>query len=456
MTTQTLRTADPYDTPVAGFDWTIAEAELGYRHGEPLNIGWYCSDRICRLGLARKRALIWEDFAGNARTYTFDDLRVLSNTVARFLTALGIAPGERVCLFMDRVPELYLGFLGILKMGGVAQPLFSAFGEESLWTRLDDAGTAAILTQRKHLGKVRRIRARLPALRHVIVVDADGTPLHDRERALALDSEPPGGRVRGLSLRPRDAFGAPLHLRHDGIPEGRAARPLLAHLAVPHGEVGARPAAGRHLLVQRGSGLGDRHVVRDHRPLVERHDPGRARRGVQRAWLVRFIERHRVTVWYSAPTAIRLLMREGTRARAQFDLSSLRHLCSVGEPLNAEAVLWSREAYGPPFHDTFWQTETGCIVITNFPGMPIKPGSMGKPFPGITAAVLDPRTFEPVTETGRVGLIALRPGWPSMMRGYWNNPTGMRRSSGTAGISAATAPASIPTATSGSSAATTT
>jgi len=131
-----------------------------------------------------------------------------------------------------------------------------------------------------------------------------------------------------------------------------------------------------------------------------------------------------VTVWYSAPTAIRLLMREGVALTRKFDLGSLRHLASVGEPLNPEAVVWSKQAFGRPFHDTFWQTETGCIVISNFPGMPIKPGSMGKPFPGITATVLDAKTFEPVAVPGGVGLIALRPGWPSMMRSYWGNPAG--------------------------------
>jgi acetyl-CoA synthetase len=135
-----------------------------------------------------------------------------------------------------------------------------------------------------------------------------------------------------------------------------------------------------------------------------------------------FLERHRVTVWYSAPTAIRLLMREGTALARRFDLRSLRHLCSVGEPLNPEAVVWSQEAFGKPFHDTFWQTETGSIVISNLPGMPVKPGSMGKPLPGITATVLDPQTLEPYAQPGKVGLIALRPGWPSMMRSYWRNP----------------------------------
>jgi acetyl-CoA synthetase len=117
-------------------------------------------------------------------------------------------------------------------------------------------------------------------------------------------------------------------------------------------------------------------------------------------------------------------MREGTAAAKRHDLSSLRHLASVGEPLNPEAVHWGREAFGLPFHDTYWQTETGCIVISNDPGMPVKPGSMGKPFPGIAAAVLDPATLEPHAAPGRVGVIGLRPGWPSMIRGYRNNAAG--------------------------------
>jgi acetyl-CoA synthetase len=140
----------------------------------------------------------------------------------------------------------------------------------------------------------------------------------------------------------------------------------------------------------------------------------------------KFIEKHRISVWYSAPTAIRLLMKEGNDLVKMRDLACLRHLCSVGEPLNAEAVIWSREVFGKEFHDTFWQTETGCMVITNFPGMPIKPGSMGKPFPGITATVLNPVSFEPINKVGAAGLIALRPGWPSQIRYYWKNDAGYR------------------------------
>jgi acetyl-CoA synthetase len=135
-----------------------------------------------------------------------------------------------------------------------------------------------------------------------------------------------------------------------------------------------------------------------------------------------FIQDNRVTVWYSAPTAIRSLMRDGDDLAKQYDLSSLRHLASVGEPLNAEAVIWSREVYGLPFHDTFWQTETGSIMISNYPGMKVKPGSMGKPFPGIVAAILDLKTHEPIDQPDEVGLIAFRPGWPAMFRTYWRQP----------------------------------
>jgi len=412
----------PYEKRLENFDWAIGERELGWRRGEPINIGWYCSDRICRQGHGSRRALVWEDAQGHGRTYSYDDLRLLSNTIASHLKGLGIQPGERVCLFLDRVPELYIGFLGILKMGAIAQPLFSAFGEESLHTRLADAATTAIITQRKHALKVRKIRDSLPALRHILIVDAADAPLQARESALALDALP---RVESF-----DAF------------PSEAETPSVLHYT--SGTTG-QPKGAQHV----HSSLVSQYLttkwvldLRDDDVYWCNADPGWVTgtsygiigpwaTGVTQAVLdsgfsaerwYAFMQKHRVTVWYSAPTAIRLLMREGTEVVRKFDLSSLRHLASVGEPLNAEAVLWSNEAFGRPFHDTYWQTETGCMVITNFPGMPIKPGSMGRPFPGITATVVDPRTYEPVDHPGSVGLIALKPGWPSMMRRYWNNP----------------------------------
>lgn len=176
-----------YEDRLQGFDWSLAEKELEYREGGPLNIGWHCSDRICLQGKGAKPALLWEDHRGAEKRFTFDDVRQLSNTIAAFLQRLGVQPGERVCLFMDKVPELYIGFLGVLKMGGIAQPLFSAFGEEALLTRLENARTTAIFTQRKHAPKVRKILDRLPDLKHVIVVDAEPGRLQQREVAFDME-----------------------------------------------------------------------------------------------------------------------------------------------------------------------------------------------------------------------------------------------------------------------------
>ena len=414
-----------YEELIAGTSWSMAERELGYKAGDVLNIGWMCSDRICRLGWADKLALGWEDYQGNERRFTFDDVRVLSNTIAYFLCDLGLEPGERVCLFMDRVPELYLGFLGILKTGAVAQPLFSAFGDESLLVRLKDAGTAAVITQKKHLPKVRKIRGRLPSLRHIIVVDADAA-LQKGEVAFSMEAM---RRIENFIVYPTTGES-----------------PSVLHYT--SGTTG-QPKGAQHVHYSIVSQYLTTKVVLDLEPediYWCNADPGwvtGTSYGIIGPWSngatqvvldsgfnagrwYEFIEKHRVSVWYSAPTAIRLLMKEGVDIVKQHDLSCLRHLASVGEPLNAQAVLWSQEAFGKPFHDTFWQTETGCIVISNYPGMPIKPGSMGKPFPGITATVLNTKTYEPINQPGIAGLIALRPGWPSQIRGYWHNESGYR------------------------------
>jgi acetyl-CoA synthetase len=412
-----------YEERLAGFDWSLAERELGLARGGPVNIGWHCSDRICEMGRAGETALLWEDFQGRERKFTYDDMRLLTNAIAEYLSALGVAPGERVCLFMDRVPELYFGFLGVLKMGAIVQPLFSAFGEESLWTRLDDAATSVVITQKKHLPKVRRAREKLPSLRHIVVVDAPSSALHQGEVPLALDELP---RVNRFETHPTTAE-SPSVLHYTSGTTGQPKGAL--HV---HGSIVAQYLTSKWVLDLRPE---DRYWCNA--------DPGwvtGTSYGIIGPWSCgvtqmvldsgfnaerwyAFLEKHRATVWYSAPTAIRLLMREGADLARARDLSSLRHLASVGEPLNPEAVVWSGEVFGKPFHDTYWQTETGCIVLTNFPGMTVKPGSMGRPFPGIEAAVLDPRTYEPHAEPNRAGLIALRPGWPSMMRTYWKNPT---------------------------------
>ena len=411
----------PYEEEVKEFSWGISKKELNYKEGDIINIGEYCTDRICRAGKADKLALIWEGHSGEIKKYTFDDMRILTNTIAKYLQDLKINAGDRVCLFMDKVPELYFGVLGILKMGGIAQPLFSAFGGESLFTRLDDAQTKAIFTQKKHLPKVRKIINDLPSLEHIIVVDYDGKKtLREKEVAFDMDN---AEKVNEFDIYP-----------------AKAETPSILHYT--SGTTG-KPKGAQHVHYSLISQyITSKYVLdlKDDDIYWCTADPGwvtGTSYGIIGPWAngvtqcvsdtgftaenwYKFIEKHKITVWYSAPTAIRALMKEGNEVVKKFNLSSLRHLCSVGEPLNAEAVIWSEEVFGLPFHDTYWQTETGSIVISNYPGMKIKPGSMGKPFPGITATIVDLKTHLPLEKQGKVGMIALKPGWPAMMRAYRN------------------------------------
>ena len=410
-----------YEDRLKNFDWSIAEQELGYREGDIINIGWYCSDRICGMGKGDKQALLWENAIGEEKRYTYNDVRVFSNTIGAFLRGLGIQNGDRVCLFMDRIPELYIGLIGILKIGAIAQPLFSAFGDESLFVRLENAGTSAVLTQRKHLSKLRKIIERLPDLKHIIIVDHDEKKeLKEREVAFSMEAE----RVESLEIHPT-----------------RAESPSLLHYT--SGTTGL-PKGVQHVHYSLISQYLTAKWVLD---ITEQDiywctaDPGwvtGTSYGIIAPWAMgvtqcvldsgfsadawyRFIQKYRVSVWYSAPTAIRSLMKAGEQVVRQHDLSSLRHLISVGEPLNPEAVIWSKKVFGLAFHDSYWQTETGSIMISNYPGMKIKPGSMGKPFPGIVGTVVNAETYEPVNQAGTVGLLAFRPGWPAMMRAYWKN-----------------------------------
>jgi len=412
-----------YENRVKNFSWAIAEQELGYHEGDVINIGWYCSDRICQQGKGNKNALIWEGKGEDEkRTYTFNDIRILSNTMGQYLRKLGLTDGDRICLFMDKVPELYIGLVSILKIGAIAQPLFSAFGDESLLVRLENAGTRAIITQRKHASKVQKILEKLPNLQFIIVVDDDGRkPLKEREVSFHLDQ---AQRVEQFDVFPTKAE-SPSLLHYTsgttGQPKG------VKHV---HYSLISQYLTGKWVLDLREDDI-----------YWCTADPGwvtGTSYGIIAPWSLgitqcvmdagfsadawySFIQRKKITMWYSAPTAIRSLMKAGDDVVRKYDLSCLRHLASVGEPLNAEAVVWSEKMFGKPFYDTYWQTETGSMMICNYPGMKVKPGSMGLPFPGLTAALLDPDTYEPIHETNKVGLIAFQPDWPARMRTYWNN-----------------------------------
>ncbi|MBN2790831.1 MAG: acetate--CoA ligase [Candidatus Delongbacteria bacterium] len=411
-----------YEERIKDFSWKLAEEELEYKDGDVINIGWYCSDRNCIKGKGEKMALIWEGLGGVEKKYTFNDVRLASNTIGHHLRGLGIKNEDRVCLFMDKIPELYLSFLGVLKIGAIAQPLFSAFGDESLHVRLENAQTKAIITQRKHVSKVRRILEQMPYLEHIIIVDHDGKkPLKERETVFNLEE---AEKIDEFEIFPTKAE-SPSLLHYTSGTTGQPKGVKHVHYSI----------ISQYLTAKWVLDLQDDDIY------WCTADPGWVTgtsygiigpwsQGITQCVLdtgfsaeswYKFIEKNKVSMWYSAPTAIRSLMKAGDDLIKQHDLSSLRHIASVGEPLNAEAVIWSEKVYGMPFYDTYWQTETGSMMLTNYPGMKIKPGSMGKPFPGIIAAVLDEKTFEPITEPNKPGLIGFKPGWPSMMRTYWGN-----------------------------------
>ena len=411
-----------YEDRKKDFSWSLAENELDYNSGQIINIGWYCSDRICLKGKGKKIALHYENSFEIKKDFSFNDIRLSSNTIGNFLNQLGIKNEDRVCLFMDRIPELYFSFIAILKIGAVVQPLFSAFGDESLYVRLQDAQTRAIITQRKHLSKIRKILDRLPCLEFIIIVDHDSVKkLESKEYAFDLSKET---MVENLKIFPTKAE-SPSILHYTSGSTGQPKGVEHVHYSL----------ISQYITTKWVLDLNDDDIYWCNA------DPGwvtGTSYGIIGPWSMgitqcildagfsankwyEFIERYKITVWYSSPTAIRYLMKAGDDLVKSHDHSSLRHLCSVGEPLNPEAVVWSDRNFGKPFLDTFWQTETGSIMISNFPGMKVKPGSMGKPFPGITGSVLDPVTFEPVMQAGKPGLIAFKPDWPAMMRSYWNN-----------------------------------
>ena len=415
-----------YETERRRFSWTLARAELeGLPQRGGLNIAHEAVDRHAAGPRSTVVALRWLGRDGTRRDYTYADLSQLSNRFASVLRGLGIARGDRVVTLLGRVPELHLTALGSWKLGAVFCPLFSAFGPEPIRTRLEKSGARVLVTTRTlYQRKVAPYRAALPALERVIVIDG---PPSEAQRVsswttLMAEASPE------FTIPPTDPEApALIHFTSGttGMPKGA----LHVHGAVVAHHVTGRLALDLHpgdvfwCTADPGWVTGTSYgiiapLTNGVTSLLDEADFD-ARRWYE------VLAAERVTVWYSAPTAIRMLMKAGTALAREHDLSALRFLASVGEPLNPEAVTWSQEAFGRCFHDNWWQTETGGIMIANFAAMEVRPGSMGRPLPGIDAAIVR-RTegggAEEITDPDVVGELALRPGWPSMFRAYWSEP----------------------------------
>ncbi len=402
------------------WDWDAMWNELDTPDGL-VNLAHECIDRHANGERADKLAMIWQSAGGDVENYTYSDMKAQTNKVANAFRAAGVEKGDRVFFLSDRIPELYFAVFGCLKLGAIVAPLFSAFGPEPIRDRVARAEGKVIVTTPKLLAKVDAIRDDLPSVETVIVIaHREGGEVAGRN--IDYSSIVDGAR-EDFEIEPTsNEDWSIMHFTSGttGLPKGAA------HV---HNAVVSHYATGKYVLDFHeddiywctadpgwvtGTSYGMFAPFSNGVTSVIDEGGFSARRWYE------VIQQHQVTVWYTAPTAIRLLMRAGADTARKFDLSSLRYVMSVGEPLNPEGVIWGQEAFDLPIHDNWWQTETGAIMIANYPSMPIRPGSMGRPFPGIHAAIIDDEGNE-LEEPMAEGQLAVKPGWPSMFRVYWND-----------------------------------
>ena len=403
------------------FSWAGARTELDGLPGGGLNIAYEALDRHVAHGRGDRIALRWLGKSGETAEFTYHGLMRATNRFANVLRAAGVEKGEVVLSLLGRVPPLYIAALGTLKAGCVFSPLFSVFGPDPVRTRIERGDGRVLITSKALFEKkIAPWRAQVPGLRHVFLVDASGAALPPGTQSLdaAMDA---ASDVFDVALTKPDEV-ALLHFTSGTT--GRPKGALHVHEAVIAHHVTGKLALDFHpddvfwCTADPGWVTGTSYGIIS--PLTNGVTlvVDEAEFDAER-WY-RILREQKVTVWYTAPTAIRMLMRAGKEIVPRGTFDAVRFLASVGEPLNPEAVVWSQEVYGRPFHDNWWQTETGGIMIANFASQDIKPGSMGRPLPGVEAAIVrrsgGELTF--VDEPMASGELALKRGWPSMFRGY--------------------------------------
>lgn len=399
------------------FRWEDWEKSFSWSETGKVNIAYEAIDRKAEdPQYAGKYALIFDDDTRKERL-TYRQMRDLSNKFGNVLRKLGIKKGDRVFIFMPRAPELYVAFVGCAKIGAIFGPLFEAFMESAVKDRLEDSEAVAIVTTPEMVNRI-PIR-QLPHLKHVILVGSQNMRLRmgevswEKEMAAAsyeldiewVDREDPLYLMytSGSTGKPKGV----IHVHND----------MIGHLATARWAVDLRD--GDVLWTTADPGWVTGTVYGAFAPWLCGVDNFiRGGRFDVHKWY-KVIQDYKITVWYSAPTAFRIIMAAGDDIARQYDLSSLRLILSVGEPLNPEVVYWGKKVLNLNIHDCWWMTETGMMMISNYPSMDIKPGSMGKPFPGVKAAVVDEKG-NPLPPN-QMGELAVEAGWPNMMRRIWKN-----------------------------------
>ncbi|WP_338753310.1 acetate--CoA ligase [Bacillus sp. FJAT-52991] len=403
-----------YEEAVRQADWgKVAEHFTWFQTGQ-VNMVYEAIDRHVKEGKAEKTALFFTD-GDREEQYTYQHIQEQSCRFANGLKSLGVEKGDRVFIFMPRSPELYFSLLGIVRVGAIAGPLFEAFMEEAVKDRLEDSGAKVVVTTPQLLERIPVDQ--LPNLEKVILVGSDEK---------TADYIVPFNELMSVS----DEYMIEWVEREDGMllhyTSGSTGKPkgvLQVHDAMLHQYVAGKWVYDLHeddifwctadpgWVTGTSAGIwspwlnGVTNVLRGGRFKAE-------------DWFAT-LEKYGVTVWFSAPTAFRLLMASGNKMPKNYDLSKLRHILSAGEPLNPEVIRWGLETLNLRIHDNWWMTETGSSICANFRCNTIRPGSMGKPLPGIEMTIIDDNGQE--LPPNRMGNLAIKPQWPAMMRQVWNN-----------------------------------
>jgi acetyl-CoA synthetase len=413
-----------YEEASESFSWSEVEKEFSWAQTGKLNMAYEAIDRHADGHRKDKVALYYSD-ATRDESYTFSQMKEKSNQAGDFLRKIGIKKGDRAFIFMPRTPELYFNLLGILKLGAIAGPLFEAFMEGAVRDRLENSEAVAIITTPDLLPRVPI--GDLPALKHVILVANELSNIEE------LKASHPSVSFYDYYEEMKTASNE-IEIEWVDKEDGLILHYTSGSTGKPKGVLHVHYAMLQHY--QTGKWVLD---LKEDDIYWCTADPGwvtGTSYGIFGPWLNgatnvirggRFspqdwystIEKYKVSVWYSAPTAFRMLMGAGDHLVEESDLSSLRHILSVGEPLNPEVIRWGMIVFNKRIHDSWWMTETGAMLICNYPCMEMRPGSMGKPIPGVEADIIDNQGN--VLPPNRMGNLAIKAGWPSMMRKIWKN-----------------------------------
>ncbi|MEV0660106.1 acetate--CoA ligase [Actinomadura luteofluorescens] len=419
-------------------DWSNPPFAKWFVGGE-LNVAYNCVDRHVEAGRGDKVAFHWEGEPGDSRTLTYADLQGEVNRAANALLELGVRKGDRVAIYLPMIPELPISMLACARIGATHSVVFGGFSAEALRTRIDDAQAKVVVTADGGFrrgkpsdlkGIVDEAVAQAPTIEHVLVVRRTGEQVTENERDLwwhdvverqsdEHTAEPMDSEHPLYILYTSGTTGKPKGILHTS--GGYLTQCAYTHWAVfdlkPETDVYWCSAdigwvTGHSYIVYGPLANGSTSVIYEGTP----DTPNKGR-----WWDI--IQKYKVSIFYTAPTAIRTFMKWGDDIPAQYDLSSLRVLGSVGEPINPEAYVWYRKNIGAdrtPVVDTWWQTETGAIMISPLPGITEgKPGAAMRPLPGIAADVVDDQGRS--VPDGGGGFMVIREPWPSMLRTIWGD-----------------------------------